>query len=72
MEIEQPNAEGYFWIKFDKDIRLPATLPSWSSDNEGANVINLDYEPSEETLDSMEEQDLFVSMYWSVVEVNQK
>ena len=72
MTIEPPDAQGYLWIKFDKNILLPGNCTKWSSENEGSKRILTEYLPSEDTLTFMYDQDVVVKMEWKVVEVNIK
>ena len=51
--IQPPDYEGKFDVKFDKFIRLPSNFTDWNNDNEGAERIKIDYEPTEETLTFM-------------------
>ena len=53
MTIEPIDAEGFLWIKFDKDVRLPANCTEWNSTNEGAERVLTEYKPSNDTLDYM-------------------
>jgi len=59
-----------FFITFEPSIRLPLSCLNWSSANEGANRILIDFEPSEETLTLVYDQDLQADFSWIVIDVN--
>ena len=47
--------KGEVVIRFDYEMELPPDLTEWNSENKGAEVFEIEYEPSPETLDYYEE-----------------
>ena len=70
VKIDEPDAEGNFNVKFNRDIRLPTNFTQWTSENEGADKLQVEYLPSEETQTFMYDLGIEVKMRWKVVDLD--
>ena len=59
-------------LSFSKYIKLPGNLTKWTSENEGANRIEIEMVQSESTKWMLDDQDLSLEMSWKVDSVNIK
>ena len=56
--IEPIDRESTIFIRFGKSIRLIGNCTEWTSRNEGANMLSIEYRPSEEMETKMYDEDL--------------
>ena len=63
---------GEFQIVFSKDMIFPDQTTEWTSQNEGADYIELIYKPSEASQIYFSESGIDMSMEWSVSSVTSK
>lgn len=68
--VSQPNPAGFFEIDFSDKIRVLKNCTDWDWQNEGADKLKIEYEPSETTKTYMYDMDLEVIMQWEVIAVN--
>ena len=52
-------------------MRLIKNCTEWTSENEGADMLNIDFLPSEETQTFMYDQDIDVKIRWKVLSVTE-
>ena len=64
--MESPNEFGIFMIKFSQAVRLPSNFTSWDSENEGSEILELDYIPTEETKTILYDADVSNKVSWSI------
>ena len=71
-EPSEPSIYGEFQIVFPKDMIFPDQTTEWTSQNEGAEFIELIYKPSEASEVYFSETGLEMEMEWSVSSVTSK
>ena len=75
VKIDKPDYLGEFNIYFrnkvglSEHIALPRNCSLWTNNNEGNDRLKIVFQPSEETLTYLYDQDLEIKMNWSIVEV---
>ena len=66
IEVDLPDKEGNLWINFNKPFRIFQNCTKWNSNNEGNKNLKIDFIPSKNTKDFIEEYDITVKMEWKV------
>ena len=54
-EIQKPDPLGEFDLSFSDVIRLRSSAKSWSSENEGASLLDIKFDMSESTKEILDE-----------------
>ena len=58
LTLEQPSMQGYLDLIFTDIVKLRRSATDWSSENEGGNIIQINYLMSESTEDLIDGDDL--------------
>jgi len=67
VNVRQPDYYGVLEIEISRSIRLPANYTSWTSSNEGAEMLSIEFVPSNETVFKLREDELAGFFSWSVL-----
>lgn len=71
--IEPIDRESTVFIRFGKTIRLIGNCTEWTSRNEGANMLSLEYRPSEEMETKIYDEDLQQEIdFWRIKDIGKE
>lgn len=70
VDITSPDQKGNVDFKFSRKIQLPANVTDWTSENEGAESLNITFFPSSGTLDALPDTIDSFRFSWRVNTVN--
>ena len=72
IKVEPPTNSGILQISFSDSVVLPTSLAHWSSENDGKDLLLIDYKPFKDSLDMFEEIGIVMNFKWMVKEVQSK